>query len=242
MRRSLIIKITAFIIVAVTVVGIVQQRKATQRNIENMQYLYAMQTWPPGVFLNWMPTKTKIQQGTRLLVGDSMAYWWPWEGDVVGLSGRNTSEIRAAMPQLLATHRYEYIVLWPGTAHFMDGGSVTKYVSDTQAMLSIARQQSDNVILIAPLPIAAFPSLNLPVGSARAKGYKAFQQICAIHDESITCVDLTEWYDTTTTGGVMRERYTQPDGVHLNKVGYAAVRRELATRGVEIEGGVYGKR
>ena len=148
-----------------------------------------------------------------LVVGDSMVLNWPWGADMISLPGQPTARILHALTERIEGRRYDHIVIWAGTAHYMHAYSTEEqYVEHVLAMVAVAKAHANHVTLLGPFPTAWAPA---------ARVEPAFESVRRAAP-NVTAVALAEMHACLVAADTLYD--AAPDTVHLTA---AAVRENI---------------
>lgn len=191
-----------------------------------------------------------LRGSPTLVVGDSQVEHWPWSTDRVCFHGWSAAALDNLLAVSLGDRHYAQIVLWPGTAELAFGGSLEAYANGVVRLVGLAREHTDLVIVVGPMPYDAADAAKLRANLtevARLAGRPDPEAAAAdLLDETETLVpravalvrarlpdvpvyDLSEFRAAAIKDG-LRARYWG-DALHLNPTGLRALGHELAALG-----------
>lgn len=178
--------------------------------------------------------KISLRGRPVLLVGDSQVMGCPWAVDVIALPGHSAPMLRDRLPALIAGHRYEQILLWPGTAHFAGGLDVASYVSAVQEMVATAEAHADAVYIISPMPYGLTEVL--PLKEAFGFEHETISEVGAAVAQLRHTMPHVPVYDAREFRAAVRRQRAEffLDELHLTRAGFAALAARLAPLGVTV--------
>lgn len=127
--------------------------------------------------------------------------------DVVARSGRRCDNIASAVELSLSLdHRYDFALVWAGTAHLMrNGHDVPEAAESLSNLIALVRSRSDMVIVLGPVPVP-------PVTPRDAR--ELTDRCVAAIGANVTVVPMVDVYESLPSNAFL------PDG-HLSDVGYS---------------------